>query len=63
MVTETDEEGYFGARVPRLGSWIIAARGRAGLNEAYWTDDLVLVLKPGENVIVKLGSPEKSCLQ
>jgi hypothetical protein len=61
LQTEADEEGNFKIIVPRPGVYILLANGRAGFNEAFWYSLDVLV-KPGTETPIKLGSPEKACV-
>jgi hypothetical protein len=58
--TEADEEGAFRISGVAPGFHMLAIRGRAGANDAYWQADVVVV--PGRDVSLKLGSPEKSCI-
>ena len=43
------------------GAYGLIARGRAGLNEAFWTTDTFLV-EQGSETVVKVGSLEEACL-
>jgi len=61
--TDADEDGYFKMTAP-VGTYEIIARGRAGLNEAFWKAgayDWVNV-EAGTETTIKLTSPKKSCL-
>jgi len=55
-----DEEGHFRISVPRPGLYMMITKGRAGLNEAIWSDDITI--SPGKETTVKMSSPEVACL-
>jgi hypothetical protein len=60
--TQTDEEGNFSASLP-AGKYDVYVRGRAGFNESLWDTGIYNVtIQPGAHVVLKLSSPEKSCL-
>ena len=59
--TQTDEDGNFSASLVAGKKYHVYARGRAGANEAFWDGDLVTI-QPGARVVMKLSSPETSCL-
>ena len=61
IVAQADEEGTFKITVPHPGAYKMLIRGKAGLNDAFWTDDIVV--NPGVETKVKLSSPEKACLK
>jgi hypothetical protein len=58
--TDADEEGNFAIRVP-AGIYNLLAHGRAGINDAFWTSDVVA--QSGRTTLVKLSSPEQSCVE
>jgi hypothetical protein len=61
FVGQADEDGVFKiAHIP-LGTYRVVAEGRAGLNEARWVDS-VTITQDKEPVMLKLASPERSCL-
>jgi len=57
---QADEEGAFRFRLSRAGMYLVVATGRAGFNEAVWTDYVYVSL--GEEAMAKLSSPSASCL-
>ena len=58
---QTDENGYFELSIPREGSWMLVAHGQAGANDAIWEQEGVRIFA-GKATELKVGSPEKSCL-
>jgi hypothetical protein len=58
--TDTDEDGNFDLAGPP-GIYTLIVKGRAGLNDAVWTRDVVKIV-PGETTLLKLASPEPACL-
>lgn len=58
--TDTDEQGMFAIKLP-VGIYEIVSSGQAGINEAIWTKEDVIV-PPRQTVSLKLSSPEVSCL-
>jgi hypothetical protein len=60
LSTNADEDGMFKIAVPHRGRYTIVAFGQAGFNDAVWEADVVV--NPGMNTLVKLSSPEDSCL-
>lgn len=61
LFADTDEEGNFVFPKVRTGKYNVIARGRAGINDAYWKQDVWV--QPGEAVTVKVASVESSCVK
>ncbi len=62
VTTQTDEDGNYSASLP-VGKYSVYVRGRAGFNESLWDTGIYNVtIQPGAHVVLKLSSPEKSCL-
>jgi len=61
ITAHADEEGTFRVTVHRSGTYIVVVQGRAGLNKAFWTAELVKVI-PDMETVLKLSSPEIACL-
>ena len=61
IIAEADEEGTFTIGVPRPGVYTLIVQGRAGLNDAVWVSDNIIV-DQGVETKVRLSSPEKACL-
>ena len=57
---DTDEEGSFQVASVPPGRYTLMARGRAGINDAFWNSELSV--QAGSHVSVKLSSPEKACI-
>lgn len=60
LTTDTDEEGNFAFPKVRTGKYNVIARGRAGISDAYWKQDVWV--QPGEAVTVKVANVESSCV-
>jgi hypothetical protein len=59
MLGDADEEGNFAfPRVPP-GKYDVLVRARAGINEAFWSQEVWV--QPGEAVTMKVASVERSC--
>jgi hypothetical protein len=56
---DADEEGNFSIGKIRSGVYNLIARGKAGINDAYWLQEITV--KPGEKTEVKVSSVEASC--
>jgi len=54
-----DEEGNFSIGKIRSGVYNLVARGKAGINDAYWLQEITV--KPGAKTEVKVISVEASC--
>jgi len=61
LTTEADENGVFKIAVSHPGKYTVLASGHAGLNDAFWRVDDVVV-NPGATTTVKLSSPAEACL-
>jgi len=57
---DADEEGRFRIDGVTPGTYVIVARGRAGANDAYWKE--TIVIKPNTTLSVKLAQPSEACL-
>jgi|SRR5579863_28684 len=58
-IIKSDEEGNFSASKLRPGLYELVARGQAGINDAYWLQEVTV--KAGEKTEVKVNSVEGSC--
>ncbi|MGH9555235.1 MAG: hypothetical protein ACRD2Y_05375 [Terriglobales bacterium] len=58
--TQADEEGNFQFGHVPDGKYTLVARGRAGINEATWEEEIVI--QPGRNLFVKLSNPTDACV-
>lgn len=56
---DADEEGNFSVGKIRSGVYNLIARGKAGINDAYWLQEITV--RPGEKTEVKVISVEASC--
>jgi hypothetical protein len=59
LFTDADEEGNFVFPKVRTGKYNVIARGHAGMNDAYWNQDVWI--QPGEAVAIKVANVESSC--
>ena len=59
LILDADEEGNFSMGKITPGVYELVARGRAGVNDAYWLQEITV--KPGEKTEVKVSSVEVSC--
>jgi hypothetical protein len=60
LFTNADEEGNFVFPKVRTGKYNVIARGHAGINDAYWKQDVWV--QPGEAVTVKVATVESACV-
>lgn len=56
---DADEEGQFSVGKIRPGLYELIARGQAGINDAYWLQQITV--KSGQKTEVKVSSVEASC--
>ncbi len=58
-ILDADEEGNFSIGKIRPGVYELIARGQAGINDAYWLQEITV--RSGEKTEVKVSSVEASC--
>jgi hypothetical protein len=61
IVADADEYGMFHVVVSHPGKYVILAVGRAGVNDAFWESDDIVV-NAGATTTVKLSSPVEACV-
>lgn len=61
IVADADEYGMFHIAVSHPGKYIIVTSGHAGVNNAFWEADDVVV-NAGATTTVKLSSPKEACV-
>jgi len=59
LTVDANEEGEYRFPTVPPGRYFLIARGRAGINDAFWKQDLSVTANG--NIVAKLASPEKSC--
>lgn len=59
-IGNADEDGLFRFGGVTPGKYSILATGHAGVNTAYWQQDVIV--EGGKEVTIKLSSPEAACL-
>jgi hypothetical protein len=60
LSTDADEEGDFTFAKVQRGSYVGVGRGKAGINDVYWQQDVSL--ESGQTVEVKLHDVETACV-
>lgn len=61
IVADADEYGMFHVAVSHPGKYFMLAVGRAGVNDAFWEADDIVV-NAGAITTVKLSSPKEACV-